>query len=326
MSQQTQWYVSQEGQQLGPYTDEQMVSFAQGGNITRQSMVWAEGMADWLPAAQINGLFPAAAATGPGRAAPGAARPAAAARGAAQPAAAGRAVATQPAGPSRAGAAATAVRPTQGPAGRSSGPATSRGHQTQPQAHTQSQTDAGAFPRPPVPVASFGMFAGAIALGLVFGIIGGVVFFMAMKQAQPDPAMMIVVTACLSVAGLCMLLAQIFGMINLYRAWLCLSRAGASISPGMAVGLLFVPVFNIYWSFRAFYGFAQEWNRLTYYYEDTRRGPKMSEGLFLAFCILGLVLPPVSFILIFPVMSSMCTAINFIARRPLHARGPVRPR
>jgi hypothetical protein len=33
-----------------------------GGNITRESMVWTEGMAEWLPAGQIEGLFPAEAA------------------------------------------------------------------------------------------------------------------------------------------------------------------------------------------------------------------------------------------------------------------------
>jgi hypothetical protein len=132
--------------------------------------------------------------------------------------------------------------------------------------------------------------------------------------------------ACFAAAGLCLLLAQIFGLMNLYRAWFCLSRAGATVTPGMAVGLLFVPVFNLYWIFRAYYGFAQEWNRLTHYYEDTRRGPKMSEGLFLAFCILSLIFPPLGLILMFPVMASMCNAVNFIARRPLHARGPVRPR
>lgn len=316
MSQETQWYVSQEGQQLGPYSGEEMLSFAQGGNITRESMVWAEGMAEWLPAAHVDGLFPAAAVVaGPVRSAPATARPAPA-----------RAVATQPGGQARAGTttAARGAKTSKGSktqAARSSGPATARGQATQ-----QSQGNPGAFPRVPVPVASFGLFAGSIAMGIVLPLVGLVPLYFATKQVHSDPALGIIMAACFVAGGVCFLLASIFGLVNLHRAWFCLSRAGASVSPGMAVGLLFVPVFNVYWFFRAWYGFAQEWNRLTYYYEDTRRGPKMSEGLFLAFCIGGLIFPPLNLILIFPVMSSMCTAINFMARRPRQVRGPVRPR
>jgi hypothetical protein len=315
MSQETQWYVSQEGQELGPYTGEQMLSFAQGGNITRQSMVWAEGMPEWLPAERIDGLFPAAVAAGPVRSAPATARPGAA-----------RAVAAQPAGPVRAGTA-TVARPaaTQQAAARS-GPPTARGGQATQGPATQAQVDRGTFPRPPVPVASFGMFAGSIALGIVFLAASLFVMFQTTKVAEPDPAMDIIMFSCFGVSALCFLLSQIFGMINLYRAWSCLSRAGGTVSPGLAVGLLFVPAFNVYWMFRVFHGFAREWNYLTQYYEDTRRGPRMSEGLFLAFCIVVLVLPPVGLILIFPVMASLCKAINFIARRPLQARGPVRAR
>jgi hypothetical protein len=324
MSQETQWYVSQEEEQLGPYTGEQMLSFAQGGNITRQSMVWAEGMPEWLPAEQIDGLFPAAvAAAGPVRAAPATARPAPARAVATQPGSPARggtatvARPTQPGSPARGGTA-TVARPTQAPT--QSGQPTARGQGTQPQGSN------GAFPRPPVPVASFGMFAGSIAMTLILPLIGVGVLYFATTQPHPDPALGIVMLACFVAGGVCLLLGLIFGMINLYRAWLCLSRTGGSVSPGMAVGLLFVPFFSFYWIFRAFYGFAQEWNRLTHYYEDTRRGPKMSEGLFLAFCICILIFPPLGLILIFPVMSSLCTAINFIARRPLQARGPVRPR
>ena len=61
MSEGPQWFVSVEGQQHGPYSGEQLVEFTGTGNITRESMVWTEGMAEWLPAAQIDGLFPAEA-------------------------------------------------------------------------------------------------------------------------------------------------------------------------------------------------------------------------------------------------------------------------
>jgi hypothetical protein len=48
----------QEGQQYGPYRGDQLAEFAKEGRIVRESMVWAEGMAAWVTAAQVEGLFP----------------------------------------------------------------------------------------------------------------------------------------------------------------------------------------------------------------------------------------------------------------------------
>lgn len=62
MSEETQWLVMQGEEQLGPYTGTQLVEFATNGNITPETLVWAEGMENWLPAGQVEGLFPAVAA------------------------------------------------------------------------------------------------------------------------------------------------------------------------------------------------------------------------------------------------------------------------
>ncbi len=63
MSTESQWFVMQGEEQLGPYTGAQLVEFASGGNILRETLVWAEGMESWLPAGQIEGVFPAAEAS-----------------------------------------------------------------------------------------------------------------------------------------------------------------------------------------------------------------------------------------------------------------------
>lgn len=68
MSEEAQWFVMQGEEQLGPYSGAQLVEFATNGNIGRESLVWAEGMESWLPASQIEGLFPAE--TAPAQAAP----------------------------------------------------------------------------------------------------------------------------------------------------------------------------------------------------------------------------------------------------------------
>lgn len=68
MSAETQWFVMQGEEQIGPYTGAQLVEFATNGNIVRETLVWAEGMENWLPASQVEGLFPAEAP--PAQAAP----------------------------------------------------------------------------------------------------------------------------------------------------------------------------------------------------------------------------------------------------------------
>jgi hypothetical protein len=57
-----QWFVHSNGEQMGPYTGQQLVEYAQQGNIVAETMVWAEGMAEWAPASQVPGLIPEAPA------------------------------------------------------------------------------------------------------------------------------------------------------------------------------------------------------------------------------------------------------------------------
>lgn len=60
-----QWFVHSNGEQMGPYTGAQLVEYAQQGSIVAETMVWAEGMPEWVPASQIPGLMPAAPAPAP---------------------------------------------------------------------------------------------------------------------------------------------------------------------------------------------------------------------------------------------------------------------
>jgi hypothetical protein len=286
MSDGPQWFVSVEGQQHGPYSGEQLVGFTQTGNITPESMVWTEGMAEWLPAAQIEGLFPAAA-----------------------PVQAAAPVLVRSATPT-----ANFMRPGQA-TGYATGPMTGQ---------AAGPVQGGGFRHPQIAPASFGLWAGSIAVGLLLVIVALALMPQAAKVAESNPMMGVILFLILGTGVLCFVLAQIFQLMTLHRNWKCLSLAGATVTPGAAVGLLFVPFFNLYWLFRAYYSLPQEWNRITAAYEETRLAPRMPEGLFLAFCITSLVLPPVGIILAFPVMSAMCKAINFIAFRPVQQPGTMR--
>lgn len=43
------WHYAENGQQIGPVTDEQLSRLFQTGKITPDTLVWCEGMTDWAP-------------------------------------------------------------------------------------------------------------------------------------------------------------------------------------------------------------------------------------------------------------------------------------
>jgi GYF domain 2 len=54
-----QWYYAQAGQKQGPMPRAEVFSRISRGMIQRTDLVWVEGMAQWQPAGQVSGLFPA---------------------------------------------------------------------------------------------------------------------------------------------------------------------------------------------------------------------------------------------------------------------------
>jgi len=89
--------------------------------------------------------------------------------------------------------------------------------------------------------------------------------------------------------------AVIIWMIKLHRAWKVIqslrlndpTEAGMP-TPGQAVGLLFVPVFNLYWMFVATVGLVRRVNR--FLIVRKRNISQMSQSTPLALCISAIVL------------------------------------
>jgi membrane protease subunit (stomatin/prohibitin family) len=52
----TLFFISQNGQQAGPFSIDQLKQFAQNGQFSEQHLVWKQGMANWLPAKDVNEL------------------------------------------------------------------------------------------------------------------------------------------------------------------------------------------------------------------------------------------------------------------------------
>jgi len=132
-------------------------------------------------------------------------------------------------------------------------------------------------------------------------------------------------------------LLSVFGLgvfcLFVYYMWASLQGGQVRTTPLRAVGFLFIPIFNLYWLFQVWWGFAKDYNAFAA--QRSPESPRLSEGLCLAFCVLtvgvGILwvapfvaplhmivgIPFVRFmvatihmILLFWLMSSVCDAVN----------------
>jgi membrane protease subunit (stomatin/prohibitin family) len=55
---QDQWYLGAGGQRLGPFGADALAAQVQGGTLTPATLVWKNGMAQWIPAGQVPELAP----------------------------------------------------------------------------------------------------------------------------------------------------------------------------------------------------------------------------------------------------------------------------
>jgi hypothetical protein len=347
-----QWFVHRNGEQVGPYTGDQMLESADQGIIVAETMVWAAGMPEWLPAGQVPGLLPdepvvpvaaAAVKSGPQRNVPGARPGSGGAVAGARPVA-GAAVAV--ARGSTTGGAVAVPR-----AGKGTGALAVK-------THTDQTTADGEYPHVAVKKANFGLWVGMFAGGFICFLIGIAVMVGGSMKAtapltenvkddknlsaleripkKPDAAadaiaaeemkaMQAEAVKGLMASGLAggillfigwaiWMVSWVFFYINIYRGWLCLQPGGVEITPGKAVGFLFIPFFQLYWIFVAINGLPKDWNRIVASFEDLKGAPRLKEGTFLAFSI-GMLFAPLGIIMIFPMMSQLCTGINFFAAR-----------
>lgn len=79
-----------------------------------------------------------------------------------------------------------------------------------------------------------------------------------------------------------------------YKAWRAVQGGPARTTPGKAIGLLFVPFYNLYWVFEAYWGFAKDCNRL--FRRRRVRARPLPEWLFLVSCILTVASLPLAFV------------------------------
>ena len=161
-----------------------------------------------------------------------------------------------------------------------------------------------------------GTIAGIILL-VIFLI--ALLYFLVLAGALPDHFQnlrgvgMEALAIGISLAFLCFA-AEIFGLIMgyilIYRAWEAIQDGHARTTPGKAVGFLFIPFFNLYWVFVAWYGFAQDYN--SYIERHAVTASKLNKGLYLTYCILGIcsAIPYLGYLALIPIMVIFIIMVN----------------
>lgn len=109
------------------------------------------------------------------------------------------------------------------------------------------------------------------------------------------------------VVGACVLVGMVSSAVLLHRAWTCINDGMARTTPARAVGLMFIPVFNIYWIFNVVPGFATDYNRFIERHQI--EVPPVSKNLLLAALV-----PVFGLLFYWPAISAICRAINAIRR------------
>jgi hypothetical protein len=99
--------------------------------------------------------------------------------------------------------------------------------------------------------------------------------------------------SALALGLLLFLFAMVCVLVLIYKMWAAIQDGYARATPGKALGFLFIPLFNFYWWFQVFWGFAKDFN--AYVDRYALRVRKLPAGLLLAYPIVLIALYPFMF-------------------------------
>jgi predicted Zn finger-like uncharacterized protein len=94
-----------------------------------------------------------------------------------------------------------------------------------------------------------------IGVRIITGILGTLGLMLAIQKGDKSTLIMTFAAADVFLLGSVVIEYALF-----YKMWAAIKDGQASISPGKAVGFLFIPVFNIYWALLMVTGFAEDCN------------------------------------------------------------------
>lgn len=128
---------------------------------------------------------------------------------------------------------------------------------------------------------SKGFYLGSIVLGLVGGLLLFGIGFALIASEEEEAG-----TALMGLGYIPLLYGAVIACILVYKIWAAIQGPTARTTPGKAIGFMFIPFFNLYWQFQAFWGWTKDYNALVA--QRGIAGPRAPEGLALAMCILTL--------------------------------------
>lgn len=322
-----QWYfisvVDQE--QYGPYTADQLQDLVAKGSITRETMIWTAALEDqWIPATNVEGLFPSTIApprpqllTGaaaqsarplgaapihtPVQAAPVQAAPLQAAPLQAAPL---QAAPQQPVYQQPQQQVAPGMIPSSMPGTVQAAPVQASPYATPTAGFGSSAAvpAGGPFPAPGPVSASFGRLVGLICamFGLTVMIVIGVLMAIGSAATKGSGLSSSEMMGALMGAGaiviigaLLILICYIFYLVSVlmyvHRIWRVIQPGAVRTTPAKAVGFLFIPFFNLYYVFITYVGLAKDWNRVMSSYSNLMHAPRLSPGLMTTYAILWVI-------------------------------------
>lgn len=169
---------------------------------------------------------------------------------------------------------------------------------------------------------SKGFYLSSVAVGVG---VSQVIADLWLRDAGFDSALQLVILVGLALSA--SLYATVVILVLWYKMWAAIQDGHARTTPGKAIGFLFIPLFNVYWVFQATWGFSRDYNKYVERHGITTE--RLSEGLFLAYCVCSLVaglltltqvftLMPtvVAYYILLVITSRICDAINAIVEEP----------
>mgnify|MGYP000963222355 CR=1 FL=1 len=81
------------------------------------------------------------------------------------------------------------------------------------------------------------------------------------RDSQSMTELSTILTGLMCIIELVVAASGVLEYVLLYKLWKVVQDGNASTSAGKAVGFLFIPLFNYYWFFRAYWGLAKDLNK-----------------------------------------------------------------
>jgi hypothetical protein len=100
-----------------------------------------------------------------------------------------------------------------------------------------------------------------LATKIIATVVYPVLFYLSMRSAMAESTLTAVLMPFICVAGLAGVTSGILQYVLLYKLWKVGQDGYASTTAGKAVGFMFIPLFNYYWAFRAYWGLSKDLNK-----------------------------------------------------------------